>query len=116
MSTPGVVAVAEDLAPHLEALERAVDGASPEQLPDLAGRLGRITALVQLRIAGVGREVPKAPDRILDAEEVASRMGRSKSWVYAHQGELREARANVPGNGLKFSERKLEKLLEGRGR
>jgi predicted DNA-binding transcriptional regulator AlpA len=111
------VAAAEDLAPHLDALERAIAAASgPAEIRRLGAMLGDLTAALDMRIAGVGRgQAEVVLDRILEPEEVAKRLGQSKSWVYAHQAELRELRVPMPGNRLKFSERRLEKFIERRG-
>jgi predicted DNA-binding transcriptional regulator AlpA len=97
-----------------DVIEAGIATANPEQLATLAGWLGRMMALVQLRIAGVGRTSGPQNDRILEVDEVAERLGQSKSWVYAHRGELRDLQVPMPGNRLKFSERKLDKFIERR--
>jgi hypothetical protein len=101
-----------------DVIEAGIATANPEQLATMLGWLWRMIGLVLMRIAGagVGREPggrETAPDRILAAEDVAKFLGRSKSWVYAHQDALRDARVNLPG--LKFSERRLERFIERRG-
>lgn len=112
MSTPETTATRMVVTTEME---QVILEAPPEQLAELAGWLGRMTALVQLRIAGVGRAPANTPDRILEVEDVAKRFGQSKSWVYAHQDEFREFRLPTSGR-LKFSERGLEKYVKGRGR
>jgi predicted DNA-binding transcriptional regulator AlpA len=97
-----------------DVFEADIASASPEQLSTLAGWLGRMTALVQLRIAGYGRGEVPVQDRVIEVEDVARRLGQSKSWVYAHREELPFRLRGLPGNRLKFSERGLEKYLERR--
>ena len=118
MSAPGVVAVAEDLAPHLEALERAIGtAAGPAEIRRLGALLGDLTAALDMRIAGLSREAARKDlvedDELLDVEDVAKIFKQKPGWVYAHQGEF-PFRVNTPGGVLKFSKKGLQSYIRRR--
>lgn len=114
MSTdPQFVVVDVALGDAMRRVEERIRAGEASRLPELAGWLGQMAALVQLRIAGVARESGPAPkeDRVLDVKAVAERLGQSTSWVYAHQHELPFLVRGLPGGSVKFSERGLESFL-----
>jgi predicted DNA-binding transcriptional regulator AlpA len=85
-------------------LERTIQAARPDDLPALAGELGRLSALVSLRIVGSG--VPPEPtDRWLSTAQAAPMMGMSASWLYEHKGEF--AFCRKVGGRYRFSEKGL---------
>jgi hypothetical protein len=113
MSGPERAPVAEEA----DVLEAGILTANPEQLATLAGWLGRMTALVQLRIAGLGREAARKDlveeDELLDVEDVAKIFKQKPGWIYAHQGEL-PFRVNTPGGVIKFSKKGLQSYIRRR--
>lgn len=74
--------------------------------------LVRLAALVAERLngagAGAGKQDPE-PDRLLDVDEVASRLGVSRRWVYGHRLPFV---VRLPGRTLRYSERGLERYIE----
>lgn len=115
MSAPARLSPEQDIPSASVAadwLEQAIAAATPDDLPSIAGELGRLTALVSLRIVGAGKPAEEN-DRWLEVAEVASRVGFSPSWVYEHMGEW--AFRKKLGGRYRFSERGLEAWLK-RGR
>ena len=73
-----------------DALRALVDGAKPEELPELAGELARALAGVLARTAAPAE--PSAPaeasDSLLTVEQAAARLGMKPSWLYRHARAL----------------------------
>jgi hypothetical protein len=66
-------------------LERLVDEAPDEALPQLAGDLEMAKAKVYARLTTPKpATVDVEPDRNLSAQEAATRLGVSDSWLYKH--------------------------------
>jgi hypothetical protein len=79
-----------------------------ERLVDLlAGRVAE--RLAPLLASGA----PAQPDGLVDAHEIARRMGRSRWWVYEHAGELGAVRlGSGPRARLGFSPARAEAYLK----
>ncbi|MDQ5872375.1 MAG: helix-turn-helix domain-containing protein [Acidobacteriota bacterium] len=117
MSARGPEAVTEDLAPHLDALERAIAEAGPEEIRRLGEILGGLDKALDMRIAGVGREAVRKEiaedDELLDVEDVAKIFKQKPGWIYAHQNEL-PFRVNTPGGVIKFSKKGVQNYIRRR--
>jgi predicted DNA-binding transcriptional regulator AlpA len=63
-------------------IREAIEAASPEDLPSLAGVLARAQAEVMARI--VAPRLPEVPTTTgnLSAEDAAARLGMSTDWLY----------------------------------
>lgn len=92
----------------------------PLALDALLDRLAdRLAAKVVAQLAnGAGpgsAPQPQEPDRVIGVAEVALTLGRSKRWVYAQvQRDLLPFRIRLPGPGLAFSARGLDRYLARR--
>ncbi len=71
--------LADKLAPLLG------DRLAPLLIEPLADRLGVTREQLGVRLAGLASGRPEA---LVDASEIARRIGRSRWWVYEHAGEL----------------------------
>jgi excisionase family DNA binding protein len=94
-------------------LVQAIEGATPEQCPELMGQLERLKASLWLRMTtGNQRAVTLQQDQLLTAEEVADRLHCSTDYVYRHAKRfpfmVRE------GRNVRFSERGLERYIQQR--
>jgi excisionase family DNA binding protein len=91
-------------------LERLIAGVPSAEYAALVGELSRHQAVLLLQ--------PQAPspahsdDSLLTAEQVASRYGVSKAWVYRHQDKLRAIR--LSGRALRFRESAVRRFLTAR--
>jgi excisionase family DNA binding protein len=94
--------------------EREITVAPTSGLPDLAGSLARLQALVALRLSNgypeAYRDKPE-PDAYLTADEIAQRFGLSRKWVYAHRAELGGRKL---GGRVRFPERAVRRYLAAR--
>ena len=63
--------------------------------------------------AGNGTPPTAKPDRLMKVEEVAERLGMSRSWVYQNRRSL-PCYKEIKDGVVRFSERKLERFLAGR--
>jgi len=100
------------------AFEAAIAEAAREELPDIAGALGRLQALVQLRLgeSNGSRPEPEPPpeaDRLLDVNEAAARLGVDARWIYDRSGTLPFVKRLGPRT-LRFSERGIDRWLRTR--
>src|SRR5450759_4032534 len=85
----------------LAELETAVTDVSPDDVPELAGRL-------QTPAAAPATERGDE-DRLLDPQQAAALLGVKVSWIYDHSAEFSPVR--LPGRLLRFSESKLRRWL-----
>jgi excisionase family DNA binding protein len=76
-----------------------------EELPRLLGELEEVRATAMGRLATP--PAPTQPDRSLSVDELASRMGVSRDYVYHHHHEWPFTRRR--GKKLVFSENGLER-------
>jgi predicted DNA-binding transcriptional regulator AlpA len=96
----------------LAELETSATDVSPDDVPELAGRLEALKLRLVLRLqtpaaaatAGKGDE-----DRLLDAEQAAALLGVKVSWIYDHSAEFSPVR--LPGRLLRFSEARLRRWM-----
>lgn len=94
-------------------LSDAVEQATPEQCPRLMGELERLKASLWLKMTcqGQGNQAPQ-PDRLLTADEVATRLNISTDYVYRHAKQypfmIRQ------GRRVRFSQAGLERYLKQR--
>jgi hypothetical protein len=75
--------------------ERLIDELAPLLIEQLADGLGLTREQLAERLGG---PAPEQPERLVDAHEIARRIGRSRWWVYEHAGELGAVRL---GSGSK---------------
>jgi hypothetical protein len=68
-----------------ELAQRLADKLAPLLIERLADGLGLTREQLRERLGGPAREQPEA---LVDASEIARRIGRSRWWVYEHAGEL----------------------------
>ena len=88
----------------------------PEAIPTLRGELARLDTLLLMRVAMAqnnGQTEHSADgDRLLDVEEAARKLGKSKDYLYRHAGDypftVRDRRS------LRFSEQGIEKFIRQR--
>ena len=102
----------------LPELERLVDAVSVEDAVALLGNLERLRARLWLRLNAASRPTavppePRKPDRLLSVEETAKMLGVKPRWVYGHADDI-PARVRLPGNVVRFSERKLDRWIAQR--
>jgi predicted DNA-binding transcriptional regulator AlpA len=106
---------------QLRQVEEAANALQASEVPRFVGELERVkTALVlrathreaQPEASPPSKPATVAEDRMLTAEEVGRKLGRSRWWVYDHAPEL--PRVLLPGGKFGFSERQLEKWIERR--
>jgi hypothetical protein len=97
-----------------------MDGPDPERLP-ASGEdhpLERLVELLAGRVAErlaplIASGAPGLPEGLVDAHEIARRMGRSRWWVYEHAGELGAFRlGHGPRARLGFSPERAEAYLK----
>ncbi len=82
-----------DLQPHLDALERAIASATPEEVPALAGELERLRISLWARVMASCDPPLSGPssnghERLLTAAQAAERMGISRPWLYKNADRL----------------------------
>jgi len=96
----------------LAELETTAIEVSPDDVPELAGRLEALKVRLVL-----GLQTPTAApagekgdeDRLLDAEQAAALLGVKVSWIYDHSAEFSPVR--LPGRLLRFSEARLRRWM-----
>jgi len=95
----------------LAELETTASDVSPDDVPEIAGRLEALKLRLVLRLqtpaaapTGNGDE-----DRLLDAEQAAALLGVKVSWIYDHSAEFSPVR--LPGRLLRFSEARLRRWM-----
>lgn len=94
-----------------------VEAVAPGDVPALLGQLEAVRARLWQRLQAAGAPAAAAapapggngkPDRLLTADEAASRLGVSRRWMYRHADTLPFTRRLDRGT-LRFSERGLER-------
>jgi hypothetical protein len=97
-----------------------IGGPGPARLP-ASGEdhpLERLVELLAGRVAErlaplISSGAPEQPEGLVDAHEIARRMGRSRWWVYEHAGELGAVRlGHGPRARLGFSPARAEAYLK----
>lgn len=96
----------------LTSLEAAGTDVSPDDVPELAGRLEALKVRLVLRLQA-SASAPVAgteqDDRLLDAQQAAALLGVKKSWIFDHSADLSPIR--LPGRLLRFSESRLRRWM-----
>jgi predicted DNA-binding transcriptional regulator AlpA len=96
----------------LAELEAAALDVSPDDVPELVGRLEALKLRLVLRVqtpAAAAAAEKGDEDRLLDAEQAAALLGVKVSWIYDHSAEFSPVR--LPGRLLRFSESKLRRWM-----
>jgi len=107
-------------ATRIETIRALVDTAMPEELPGLAGELGRALAAVLMRSTAKAAPIV-APSRrelsseLLTVDEAAARLGVEKTWLYRHAKSLTFSR-KLGHRTLRFDARGLEQWASTRPR
>lgn len=88
----------------------------PEQIPDLLGVLESVRIRLEKRFMSpslptVEPVALRQPDRLLDSEEAARRLGVTARWLYDHFDTLPFGK-RLADRTLRFSEAGLERWLE----
>jgi predicted DNA-binding transcriptional regulator AlpA len=104
----------DDRVPRLlGALERLVSEIPLEDAPALLGDLERVRWRLRLRLEMLtrGREnsAGTEPNRLLDVEEAAGRLGCSPSWLYRHSKRLPFVVRT--GRSLRFSSKGIDSFI-----
>jgi predicted DNA-binding transcriptional regulator AlpA len=82
-----------------------IESASPEELVEIIADAEATKARAYARLMAP-KDLPRVPDRTLNAREVAERIGMGKDWVYAHAAEIPGSWRN--GKILRFSAAAVE--------
>lgn len=103
------------LADLLEHPER-VSQLPPEAVPVMLGELERLRAVLWVRLTagnhdGQGQS-PSDGDRLLDVDEAARKLGKSKDYLYRHADDYSFTVRD--GRSLRFSEQGIEKFIRQR--
>lgn len=99
----------------LATLEKALDAAPVNDLPDALGALARLSALAQLRLSRHAQLAPvHAEERLLNVKEAAARLGMSMTALYHRAAELPFTVRQ--GRRLRFSESALSAWIRKRAR
>jgi predicted DNA-binding transcriptional regulator AlpA len=97
-------------------LERLASAIPLEDAPSLLGDLERVRWSLRLRLEMFtrGRENSAAtePNRLLDVEEAAGRLGCSPSWLYRHSKRLPFVVRT--GRSLRFSSKAIDYFIRSR--
>ncbi|GEM_PF-2450909 len=96
----------------LAELETSATDVSPNDVPELAGRLEALKVRLVLRLqtpAAAAAAEKGGEDRLLDAEQAAALLGLKVSWIYDHSAEFSPVR--LPGRLLRFSETRLRRWM-----
>jgi predicted DNA-binding transcriptional regulator AlpA len=111
-----VLADATRRAALLVELEDLARSLPREELPAFLGDLERVRVSVLVAATPPTSEAApasqKTSDRLLTVAETASRLARSRSWVYKNKRAL--PMVPLPTGGYGFSEKKLERWIEQR--
>ena len=87
-----------------------------EAIPSLRGELARLDTLLLMRVAMAQNngqaEYPACGDRLLDVEEAARKLGKSKDYLYRHAGGYPFTVRD--GRSVRFSEQGIEKFIRQR--
>jgi predicted DNA-binding transcriptional regulator AlpA len=116
MSAPLAVVSApgRPLEAVLSDLEAQAQHLSVERLPQFLGSLARVAATAQQRLLLPSLSLPaEGEDRLLKAEEAATRLGTTRDYLYRNAGKLPFTVRLGPGQ-LRFSERGIQKFIRSR--
>jgi excisionase family DNA binding protein len=87
-----------------------------EEIPGLLGELERLRATLWLRLMPGNQEghhqAAVGLDRLLNVEEAARKLGKSKDYLYRHSGKYPFTVRD--GRSLRFSEQGIEKYIKQR--
>ena len=73
-----------------------------------------LAAKIAARIAANGNgHTPEEPDQLLTVAEAALRLGVKPRWIYGHASTLPFV-VRLPGRGVRFSARGLQRFIERR--
>jgi excisionase family DNA binding protein len=102
-----------------DAIGALVAGATPDELPVLAGELARALAAVLALVAApvaplTAASLPVAVDTLLTVEQAAERLGVAPSWLYRHARQLPFTR-KLGHRTLRFDVRALDRWASTRG-
>lgn len=91
----------------------AAESRASGSLPSFLADLERVRAEAILGGAPGASVAALGPDRLLTADELARRLGKSRWWVYrqARTPDAFPFRKDLPGGRYGFSERGLERFL-----
>jgi predicted DNA-binding transcriptional regulator AlpA len=95
-----------------------ISGLSADRIPELIGECEQLRArlLAQL-VASARPPVPNqgeaGPDRLLDVNQAAERLGVDPRWIYSRANTLPFTR-RLGTRKLRFSERGIQKYVESR--
>jgi predicted DNA-binding transcriptional regulator AlpA len=95
----------------LAELETTASDVSPDDVPELAGRLEalKVRLVLQLQATAAPAAEKGDVDRLLDPQQAAALLGVKVSWIYDHSAEFSPVR--LPGRLLRFSESKLRRWM-----
>lgn len=93
-----------------------VSALPPEAIPNLRGELAKLDTLLLMRVSlayfnGAGERCSEG-DRLLDVNEAARKLGKSKDFLYRHA--VKYPFTVRDGRSLRFSEQGIEKFIRQR--
>ncbi|OFV96321.1 MAG: hypothetical protein A3F68_07660 [Acidobacteria bacterium RIFCSPLOWO2_12_FULL_54_10] len=88
----------------------------PEAVPSMLGELERLRAILWVRLTAGNHDgqgqLASNGDRLLDVEEAARKLGKSKDYLYRHSRDYLFTVRD--GRSLRFSEQGIEKFIRQR--
>jgi predicted DNA-binding transcriptional regulator AlpA len=96
------------MRPELEPILKAARLLSPEELPRLLGELEEIKATALARLTAPTLPT-QPPDKLLNVDEAALRLGMSRQYLYNHH--KRFAFTRPIGRSLRFSSQGIEHFI-----
>jgi len=103
------------LSELLEHPER-VSKLPPEAVPVMLGELERLRAILWVRLTAGNHDgqsqSARDGDRLLDVDEAARKLGKSKDYIYRHADDYPFTVRD--GRSLRFSEQGIEKFIRQR--
>lgn len=106
------------LGDRIAEIRREIDASPAADLAEIIGQLEALKAsafaqLVNSAGAGALCLAPEEDgDRLVDVDEVATKLGETSRWVREHKHLL--PLVDFPGRGLKFSAKRLEAWMKRR--
>lgn len=107
----------------LAADPKRLDAVAAADLPQLIGLTEELRAALWGALTAARAEAavpqaskgdaPDAPDRLLDAQQVAERLGVDRRWVYRHSDDWSFTK-RLGSNTLRFDEKGLKRWMESR--
>jgi excisionase family DNA binding protein len=98
----------QDLRSELEFMLTTARTLSPEELPNLLGKLEEIRATALARLTSPKHE-PPVPDSLLDVNEAAARLRVSQHYLYRNHRRLPFTRRM--GRSLRFSSTGIDQYI-----